>query len=92
MFFLLIYDVVEDYVERRAPFRDSHLQLAREYADKGLLVLGGALADPVDQAVLVFEADSMAPVEEFIDRDPYVSHGLIRSHRIRPWAVAIDAR
>jgi uncharacterized protein YciI len=92
MFYLLIYDVVENYVEHRAPFREEHLQLAREFADQRMLVLGGALADPVDQAVLVFEADSIEPVEAFIARDPYVRYGLVRAHRIRPWNVAIDSR
>lgn len=92
MFYLLIYEVVENYVERRAPLRDEHLRLAREFADKRMLVLGGALAEPVDQAVLVFEVDSIEPVEAFIARDPYVRHGLVRSHRIRPWNVAIDSR
>lgn len=92
MFYLLIYDVVENYVEQRVPFREEHLQLAREFADQRTLVLGGALTDPVDQAVLVFEADSIEPVEAFIVRDPYVRHGLVRSHRIRPWNVAIDSR
>lgn len=92
MFYLLIYDVVENYVERRAAFRDEHLKLAKEYAEQGALILGGALADPVDQAVLVFKADSPAPVEAFVARDPYIQHGLIRSYRIRPWTVVIDSR
>jgi uncharacterized protein len=89
MFYLLIYDVVDDYVERRAPLREQHLELAREYAARGLLVLGGALADPVDQAVLMFEVDSIEPVQAFVDRDPYVQHGLVRAHRIRTWNVAV---
>lgn len=92
MFYLLIYDVVENYIERRSVFREEHLKLANEYAERGILILGGALADPVDQAVLVFEAESPAPIEAFIARDPYVQNGLIRAHRIRPWTVAIDAR
>ncbi|MFO0011362.1 MAG: YciI-like protein [Planctomycetota bacterium] len=92
MFYLLIYDVAENYIERRAPFREAHLLLAREYAEQGLLVLGGALADPVDAAVLVFETDTIDPIEAFVARDPYVQQGLIRSHRIRLWNVAIDSR
>jgi uncharacterized protein YciI len=92
MFYMLIYDVVDNYVERRSVLREEHLKLASEYAERGILILGGALADPVDQAVLVFEAESTAPIESFIARDPYVQNGLIRSHRIRPWTVAIDAR
>jgi uncharacterized protein YciI len=89
MFYLLIYDVVDDYVERRAPLRQQHLELARGYAAQGMLVLGGALSDPVDQAVLVFETDSMEPVQAFVDRDPYVQQGLVRSHRIRTWNVVV---
>lgn len=92
MFYVLIYDVVEDYVERRALHREEHLRLAREFAERGILVLGGALADPVDQAVLIFQADAIDPIEEFVQRDPYVQQGLVHAHRIRPWNVAIDAR
>lgn len=92
MFYLLVYDVVEDYVERRSPYRDEHLQLAREYADQGILVLGGALADPVDQAILVFESPTPHAVEKFVARDPYVRHGLVQSHRIRPWTVVINSK
>lgn len=92
MFYLLIYDVVENYVERRTPFRDEHLKLAMEYAEHGFLVLGGALADPVDQAILVFKAESPSPVEAFVARDPYFQQGLVSSYRIRPWTVVIDCR
>lgn len=92
MYYLLIYDVVENYIERRAAFRDEHLKLAKEYADQGALIIGGALEDPVDQAVLVFKTDFHAVVEAFVARDPYYQQGLIRSYRIRPWTVVIDNR
>lgn len=92
MFYLLIYDVVDDYLERRVPFREEHLRLARQYAQQGWLLLGGALADPVDQAMLVFEVDSISLIEDFVAKDPYVRHGLVSSHRIRRWIVAIDYR
>jgi uncharacterized protein YciI len=49
MHYLLIYDVVPDYVERRAPLRAEHLALARAAVERGELVLGGALADPVEE-------------------------------------------
>jgi hypothetical protein len=47
MHYLLFYDVVPDYVERRAAFRAEHLAYARRAHRHGDLVLGGALADPV---------------------------------------------
>ena len=65
MHFLLFYEVTADYVERRAQYRNDHLILAWESAARGELILGGALADPVDGAVLLFKADSAAVVEEF---------------------------
>jgi uncharacterized protein YciI len=83
--YLLFYDVVPDYVERRAAFRDEHLSLAWEAHARGELVLAGALDDPVDGAVLLFSSDSSAAAEAFASRDPYVRHGLVTRWRVRPW-------
>jgi len=84
--FLLIYDLVPDYLERRAQFREEHLKLAWSTPE---LVLGGALSDPVDQAVLLFRAESADVVESFVKNDPYVRHGLVKSHRVRPWTTVV---
>ena len=65
MHYLLIYDVSPDYLERRGQFRKEHLALAWEASDRGELLLGGALADPVDSSVLLFQADSPATIERF---------------------------
>jgi uncharacterized protein len=89
MWWLLQYDVVDDYLERRAPLRDEHLALVRAVHERGELVLAGALADPVDGAVLVFRADDPAPVEAFVAADPYVREGLITAWRIRSWSVVV---
>jgi uncharacterized protein len=91
MYFLLFYDYVENIVDRRAPYRDAHLQLAHEWVSTGQVVLGGALADPVDGAVLVFKVDNRTQVEEFVGRDPYVANGLVTAWRIRPWTVVVGA-
>ncbi len=87
--FLLIYDLAPDYLERRAGFRDQHLALAWEAAGKGALVLGGALADPVDQAMLLFAGDSPVVAEDFARADPYVAHGLVTAWRVRPWTSVV---
>lgn len=89
MHFLLFYDCAPDYLERRGQFRNEHLALAWQYADRGQLLLGGALADPVDGAVLLFEADSARVVEEFAEADPYVKNGLITRWRVRPWTTVV---
>jgi uncharacterized protein len=89
MYFLLLYDYVEKIAERRAPFREAHLKLAREAEGRGQLLLGGAYSDTVDGAVLVFRADAAAVVEDFVGQDPYVRNGLVTKWRIRPWNVVV---
>jgi len=83
--FLLFYEIAPDYLERRAAHRDRHLALAWEAAERGDLIMGGALADPVDGAVLLFEGESEAAAEAFARSDPYVLEGLITSWRVRRW-------
>ena len=89
MHYLLFYDCVPEYMERRAEFRDEHLGLARAAVDRGDLVLGGALADPADGAVLFFQGDSPAAAEAFAKADPYVKNGLIAKWRVREWTTVI---
>ncbi len=89
MHYLLFYDVVEGYTERRKPFRAAHLAYANEAVARGELLLGGALADPVDAAVLLFQAASREAVERFAARDPYVLNGLVKSWRVREWTTVI---
>ncbi len=89
MHYLLIYDLVPDYVERRAQFRSEHLTLARAAIERGEVILGGALADPVDQAILLFSADSPAAAQAFAGADPYVTNGLVAKWRVRPWTTVV---
>jgi uncharacterized protein len=87
--YLLFYEVVDDYVERRAAFRAAHLKLARAAADRGELVLGGGLAHPVDGSVLLFKGESPAAAEAFARADPYVTNGLVTRWRVREWTTVV---
>lgn len=87
--YLLLYDLAPDYLERRAGFRSEHLALAWAAQERGELVLGGALAEPADQAVLLFQGDSPTAAEAFAKADPYVRNGIVRSWRVRPWATVV---
>ncbi len=89
MHWLLLYDYVDDIVERRAPFREAHLALARRAHERGTLLLAGALAEPVDGAVFVFTTDDRSVAEQFVRSDPYVEEGLVTAWTIRPWNVVI---
>jgi uncharacterized protein YciI len=89
MHYLLIYDVVGDYVTRRAPLRAAHLAHARAAVSRGELVLGGALANPADGAVLLFRGDSPNAAEAFATADPYVTSGLVTRWRVREWTTVV---
>jgi len=90
-YYLLEYALVENYLDRRAAFRETHLALAREAHRRRDLILAGALAEPADRAVLVWRTDDRSVVERFADGDPYVQNGLVTSWTIRPWTVVIGA-
>jgi uncharacterized protein len=89
--FLLFYEAEPDYVERRGAFRDAHLKKAWAAGARGDLVLGGALVDPVDGAVLLFRGDSPAVATRFAESDPYVLNGLVRRWHVREWHTVVGA-
>lgn len=88
--FVLTYDLSPDYMARRGELRTEHLALAWAAADTGALLLGGAVGDPPDTALLVFT--DAAAAEAFARADPYVTHGLVTGWRVRPWATVIGAQ
>ena len=91
MHFLLFYEASPDYLARRPQFRDAHLERAWASHGRGELVLGGALVDPTDGALLLFRADSREVVEQFARTDPYVTNGLVQRWWIRQWATVAGA-
>jgi uncharacterized protein YciI len=86
MHYLLIYDLAPDYLERRAAFRNEHLKLAWQ-ADG--IVLGGALTDPTDRSILLFEGDSPEAAKRFANADPYVRNGLVKRWEVRQWTTVV---
>lgn len=87
---LLLYDYVADIVNKRAPFREAHIQHASEAKARGHLEQAGAFANPVDGAVFVFRGVDDGgddAVRAFADADPYVRNGLVTSWTVREWSV-----
>ena len=85
MHYALIYDLADDYMERRKEDGDEHIRLLWEAYDRGDLVLGGALVDPVDQGLYVFQGSSPAVAETFAQNDSYVRRGFVKSWKVRQW-------
>ena len=89
MHFVLFYDIVDNFAEKRIPFRDKHLAKVRASHDAGKLILAGALANPLDGAMLVFRGPTADAAENFAKSDPYVTSGLVTNWRVREWGTVI---
>jgi uncharacterized protein YciI len=89
MHYLLFYEVVDDYAERRTRHRKDHIAHAKAAVLRGELVLAGALANPVDGTVLLFKSESPAAAEAFATGDPYVTNGLVTMWKVREWTTVI---
>lgn len=89
MHFLLFYEFIPEYLQRRGEYRAEHLRLAWAAHERGELILGGALAEPADGAVVLFETADERAVRAFAEADPYVTSGLVRRWSVRAWTTVV---
>ena len=86
---ILFYEYVPDVVERRAPHREGHLALIRQWHEDGRIVMAGGVGDPPHAGIIVLrEAEpdaARAAAEAFVAEDPYHPAGLVTSWRVEPF-------
>ena len=87
MYFALFYDTVEQFTEKRMPYRPAHLAQVQDAHKDGRLVMAGALKP--SGALLVFRGETPAVAEAFAQADPYVQNGLVSGWRVREWTVVV---
>ena len=87
-YFALHYDVVDDFANKRMPFRPAHIKEVRESHARGELIMAGALAEPAG-ALLIFRGAEKSIAENFAKADPYVNEGLVKKWTVRPWTVVV---
>lgn len=87
---LLFYDYIDDVLDRRAPYRDAHMQRFRDLKDKGKLVMAGAVGDPPHGATIVLRDMDDGEIADFVAADPYVDAGLVTGWRTEPWTVVVS--
>ncbi len=77
----------ENVLEKRAPFRQAHLDgLAQQKAAGTLITLG-----PTQDTTMVFgiyEAPDEATVRQLVENDPYWKNGIWTQYEIREWIQA----
>lgn len=91
-YYILNYKLADNYLEDRGQYRAEHLGMAKEAAEKGELVLGGALDEPADQAFLIFRGENDQTATAFAKNDPYVKNGLIKEWEVRKWNAVVGSR
>ena len=57
--------------------------------ERGELVLAGAVGDPVESGLLVFNCNSSDAPAAFARDDPYVKNGLVKEWKVRPWNTVV---
>jgi uncharacterized protein YciI len=87
-YFVLSYEVVDDFVNKRTPFRPAHLQEVRSAHERGDIVMAGALGEP-SEALIIFRGKERSVAENFAANDPYVKSGIVKKWTVRPWTVVV---
>ena len=85
----MFYDVVDNFADKRMPFREPHLKLVKEAHERGEIVMAGGLGDPLEQAMIVFRVADASTPEDFARNDPYVKQGLVKNWRVKAWNVVV---
>jgi uncharacterized protein YciI len=91
--FVLKNIFVDDFEERREPWREAHFAYLQQAIDRGDLVLAGHLSkedgSPLGDGLLVFQTADAAIIEDFAKNDPYTERGLIVAWSIHPWNAVV---
>ena len=85
--YLLTYRYVEGMEARRGPVRPMHLQ---HIQTSSTVRLAGALLNPIDTGVYVFECEAKSEIESFVKDDPYFKAKLVESYTIREFAPVVN--
>jgi uncharacterized protein len=86
--FVLFGSYCEGVVERRAPFRDTHLAGLKQQQADGVLITLGPTAD-LTQVFGIYEAADEATVRSLIEADPYWVNGIWTAYEVKAWIQAI---
>jgi len=90
--YLLKYDYIPDVLEKRGPYREGHLDLAKQLIAEGACLSGGPTGDvgmTVPTGALFIFTNSDA-AKRFVEQDPYVTAGIVTAHSIVEWNVVVQ--
>lgn len=77
----------EDVLEKRAPYRQAHLDGLAAQKQAGVLVTIGPTKD-LTKVFGTYEAEDEASVRQLIEKDPYWQHGIWTEYSVYEWIQA----
>jgi uncharacterized protein len=77
-----------DVVEKRAPFRQAHLDGLAKQKQAGTLMTIGPTQD-LKQVFGIYEAADEASVRQLVEADPYWQNGIWTEYEVKEWIQAL---
>ncbi len=74
----------ENVVEKRAPYRQAHLDGLAQQKASGVLMTIGPTQD-LQQVFGLYEAESEAQVRQLVESDPYWLNGIWTAYEVKEW-------
>ncbi len=77
----------EDVLEKRAPYRQTHLDGLAAQKEAGVLITIGPTKD-LTKVFGIYEAEDEVTVRQLVEADPYWQHGIWTEYSLREWIQA----
>lgn len=77
----------DDVLEKRAPYRQAHLDNLAMLKQSGVLITIGPTKD-LTMVFGVYEADDEAAVRQLVEADPYWQNGVWTAYDVKEWIQA----
>ena len=90
--YLLKYEYIPEVLEKRGPYREGHLNLAKKMIAEDKCLSGGPSGEPgveVPSGALFVFTD-LESAQEYASNDPYVANGIVTKYTIEEWNVVVQ--
>ena len=77
----------ENAIEKRAPYRQAHLDGLDDQKERGILITLGPTKDTT-KVFGIYEAEDEAMVRQLIENDPYWKNGIWTEYEVKEWIQA----
>ncbi len=78
----------ENVTEKRAPYRQAHLDGLAKQKAQGVLVTIGPTRD-LTKVFGIYEAENEAIVRQLVENDPYWQNGIWTEYQVTEWIQAL---